>query len=337
MSEIKMPSLFSPLSFAGLTLRNRVAMPPMWSGKATAEGFVTPAIVEYHRVRAAAGTALIIVEHSFVHPQGRHSSTQIGAHDDACIEGLAALAAAIRAEGAVGCLQISHAGARASSRVTGLPIVAPSPVVTAREAKPDAPAELALPQIGAVVEAFASAAARARSAGFQAVEIHAAHGFLLSQFLSPLTNRRTDAYGGDHERRSRLHAEVLAAVRGKAGDDFPVFVRLGMHDERPGGLTLAPACVTASQLVSAGAALIDVSGGLSGSDDPGRGPGYFVGYAEALKAVVDVPVLVAGGIGDPRMADLIVRSRRADIVGVGRAMLDDPEWTKAARTALGQA
>jgi 2,4-dienoyl-CoA reductase-like NADH-dependent reductase (Old Yellow Enzyme family) len=110
-----------------------------------------------------------------------------------------------------------------------------------------------------------------------------------------------------------------------------------MHDERPGGLTLAPACLTASQLVAAGAALIDVSGGLAGSDDPGRGPGYFVGYAEALKAIVDVPVLVAGGISDPRMADLIVRSRRADLVGIGRAMLDAPEWTRSAAASLGQA
>jgi len=332
-----MPTLFSPLSFAGLTLRNRVAMPPMWSGKATAEGFVTPAIIEYHRVRAAAGTALIIVEHSFVHPEGRHSGTQIGVHDDACVEGLSRLAAAIREEGSVACLQISHAGARASSRVTGRPVVAPSAVVTAREANPDAPAALSCAGIDEVVDAFAGAAARARAAGFDAVEIHAAHGFLLSQFLSPLTNHRTDEYGGDHERRSRIHLEVLAAVRQRAGEDFPVFVRLGMHDERPGGLTLAPACVTAAQLVAAGAALIDVSGGLAGSDDPGRGPGYFVGYAEALKGVVDAPVLVAGGIADPRMADLIVRSRRADIVGIGRAMLDDPAWTRAAGAALGQA
>ena len=329
-----MPTLFSPLSFAGLTLRNRVAMPPMWSSKATAEGFVTPAIIEYHGVRAAAGTALIIVEHSFVHAQGRHSSTQLGVHDDACVEGLSRLAAAIRAEGAVACLQISHAGARASSRVTGLPVLAPSPVATLRESSPDAPAELTRPQIDEVVEAFAGAAARAQDAGFDAVEIHAAHGFLLSQFLSPLTNHRTDEYGGDHERRSRLHLEVLAAVRRRTGGDFPLFVRLGMHDERPGGLTLAPACVTAAQLVTAGAALIDVSGGLAGSDDPGRGPGYFVGYAEALKEIVDVPVLVAGGIADPRMADLIIRSRRADIVGIGRAMLDDPLWTRAAVTAL---
>ncbi len=205
-----MPALFSPLAFAGLRLRNRVAMPPMWSGKATAEGFVTPAIVDYHRARAAAGTALIIVEHACVHPQGRHSSTQLGAHDDACVSGLSTLAAAIRAEGAVACLQISHAGARAASRVT------------------------------------------------------------------------------------------------------------------------------AAHLVAAGAALIDVSGGLAGSDDPGRGPGYFVGYAEALRENVDVPVLVAGGIADPRMADLIIRSRRAGSVGIGRAMLDDPAWTPAAAVALDQ-
>jgi NADPH2 dehydrogenase len=332
-----MPTLFSPLSFAGLTLRNRVAMPPMWSGKATAEGYVTPAIVEYHRERAAAGTALVVVEHSFVHAQGQHSSTQIGVHDDACVEGLSSLAAAIRAEGSVACLQISHAGARASSRVTGLPVVAPSPVATTREPGPDAPLELTHAQITDIVEAFAAAAVRARAAGFDAVEVHAAHGFLLSQFLSPLTNHRSDRYGGDHERRGRLHMEVLAATRERTGGDFPVFVRLGMHDERPGGLTLAPACVTAAQLVAAGAALIDVSGGLAGSDDPGRGPGYFVGYAEALKAIIEAPVLVAGGISDPRMADLIIRSRRADIVGIGRAMLDDAAWTQTAAAALRQA
>ena len=332
-----MPTLFSPLSFAGLTLRNRVAMPPMWSGKATAEGLVTPAIIDYHRVRAAAGTALIIVEHAFVHPQGRHSSSQIGVDGDGCVDGLSRLAAAIHAEGAVACLQISHAGARASFRVTGLPVVAPSPVATTREDLPDAPVELTPSQIGEVVSAFAAAAARARMAGFDAVEIHAAHGFLLSQFLSPLTNRRTDDFGGDHERRSRIHLDVLGAVREHTGGGFPVFVRLGMHDERPGGLTLAPACITASQLAAAGASLIDVSGGLAGSDDPGRGAGYFVGYAEALKEVVDVPVLVAGGIADPRMADLIIRSGRADIVGIGRAMLEDPGWTRAAAATLGQA
>jgi 2,4-dienoyl-CoA reductase-like NADH-dependent reductase (Old Yellow Enzyme family) len=332
-----MSTLLSPLSFAGLTLRNRIAMPPMWSGKATAAGHVTDAIIEYHRVRAAAGTALIIVEHAFVHPQGRHSSTQLGVYDDACTPGLERLARAIKAEGAVACLQISHAGARASSTVTGLPIIAPSAVQTTREERPNLPHAATREQIAEIVEAFAAAAVRARRAGFDAVEIHAAHGFLLSQFLSPITNQRDDEFGCDHEGRSRLVLDVLAAVRHAVGSEFPVFVRLGAHDERPGGLTLAPACWTASQLVAGGAALIDVSGGLAGSDDPGRGPGYFVDYAEAMKGVVDVPVLVAGGIADPQIADVIVRSGRADIVGIGRAMLDDADWSRKAMQTLRQA
>jgi 2,4-dienoyl-CoA reductase-like NADH-dependent reductase (Old Yellow Enzyme family) len=217
-----------------------------------------------------------------------------------------------------------------------MPVVAPSQIPTTREAHPDAPAALTKAQIDEVVEAFAAAAARAQRAGFDAVEIHAAHGFLLSQFLSPLTNLRDDEYGGDHERRSRIHLEVLAAARGRVGPVFPVFVRLGMHDERPGGLTLAPACWTASRLAAAGAAMIDVSGGQSGSDDPGRGPGYFVAYAEAVKDVVDVPVMVAGGITEPQMADVIIRSGRTDIVGIGRAMLDDPDWTRKAAEAVRQ-
>jgi len=332
-----MPTLLSPLSFAGLTLRNRIAMPPMWSGKATREGLVTDANIEYHRLRAAAGTALVIVEHSFVHPQGRASSTQLGVHDDGCLDGLTKLASAIRSEGAVACLQISHAGARTLSRVTGLPVVAPSSIPVGRDPGEEAPRALTAGEIGEIVSAFAAAAARAQRAGFDAVELHAAHGFLLSQFLSPLTNHRDDEYGGDHERRSRLPLEVIAAVRRQVGPSFPVFVRLGMHDERPGGLTLSPACWVASQLAAGGAALIDVSGGLAGSDDPGRGPGYFVSYAEALKDVVDVPVLVAGGIADPQMADVIIRSRRADIVGIGRAMLEDPDWARKATALLGQA
>jgi 2,4-dienoyl-CoA reductase-like NADH-dependent reductase (Old Yellow Enzyme family) len=311
-------------------------MPPMWSGKATAAGRVTDAIVEYHRVRAAAGTALVIVEHAFIHPQGRYNSTQLAVDDDACVPGLSRLAGAIRAEGAVACLQISHAGARASSRLTGLPVVGPSAVTSTREERPDTPAAATADQIAGIVSAFSAAAGRAQRAGFDAVEVHAAHGFLLSQFLSPLTNQREDEFGRDHAGRSRLVLDVLAEVKRTVGPAFPVFVRLGAHDERPGGMTLAPACWTASQLAAGGAALIDVSGGLAGSDDPGRGPGYFVEYAEAMKGAVDVPVLVAGGIADPKMADVIVRSRRADIVGIGRAMLEDADWSRKAIEALGQ-
>jgi len=329
-----MTTLRSSLSFAGLTLRNRIAMPPMWSGKATPEGFVTDANVEYHRVRAEAGCGLVIVEHAFVHPQGRHSGTQIGVYADSCLPGLTRLAGAINAEGAVSCLQISHAGSRTGSKVTGIPPLGPSAIPNPRGPKEDPPRAATVEQIAGVAQAFADAAARARDAGFDAVELHAAHGFLLSQFLSPLVNHRDDAYGGDEARRGLALLDVMAAVRARLGPAFPVFVRLGAHDEYPGGFELDAACRMAVRLVEAGAVLIDVSGGMAGSDDPGRGPGYFVAYAEAIKRAVPVPVLVAGGIADPAHADRIVRDGQADIVGIGRAMLEDPFWAKQALAAL---
>jgi NADPH2 dehydrogenase len=329
-----MPTLLTPLSFAGLTLRNRIAMPPMWSGKATAEGLVTDAIIEYHRVRAAAGTGLIIVEHSFVHPRGRHSSTQIGVYSDVCVEGLARLASAITAEGAVACLQISHGGSRSSSRITGTATLGPSACRNPREAQGQIPEAASRAQIAEVIDAFATAAVRAREAGFHAVEVHAAHGFLLSQFLSPLTNRRDDEYGGDEERRLRMHVEVVTETRRRVGKAFPIFVRLGACDEYAGGVTIDAACRAAARLEASGVALIDVSGGLAGSDDPGRGPGYFVDYAHAIKQTVTIPVAVAGGIREAGHADRIVRTGQADVVCVGRAMLDDPAWARGAIITL---
>jgi 2,4-dienoyl-CoA reductase-like NADH-dependent reductase (Old Yellow Enzyme family) len=325
-----MPTLLSPLSVAGLTFRNRIVMPPMWSGQATPDGLVTDAIVEYHRRRAAAGCALIIVEHSYVHPWGRQDETQLGVHADAMLPGLARLAAAIRAEGAVACLQLAHAGSRTTSAVIGRRPLAPSTVRHPFQPRAETPEALTVEQIQEVVAAFGAAAVRGRHAGFDAVEIHAAHGFLLSQFLSPLTNLRTDDYGGDETRRARLHVAVLTEVRCHVGRDYPVFVRLGAHDEAPGGLETAAACRAAGRLVEAGANLIDVSGGLQGSGDRGRRGAYFVAYAEAIKGSVDVPVLVTGGITDPDHADRLVRDGRADLIGIGRAMLNDPDWARIA-------
>ena len=343
---MSLPHLFAPLTIRAVSFRNRIGVSPMCQYSAV-EGFVNDWHLVHLGSRAAGGAGLVLTEAASVDPRGRISPADLGIWDDQHVPGLQRVAAFIRAQGATAGIQLAHAGRKASTAPPweGGAAVPPDhggwqPVApTAEPFDSGSPVPHALDRDGIldVVAAFRRAAARARAAGFQVVEIHAAHGYLIHEFLSPLTNRRTDEFGGDHERRSRIHMEVLAAVRRRAGADFPVFVRLGMHDERPGGLTLAPACVMAAQLVSAGASLIDVSGGLAGSDDPGRGPGYFVGYAEALKAVVDVPVLVAGGIADPRMADLIIRSRRADIVGVGRAMLDDPGWTRGAAAALGQA
>lgn len=325
-----MPDLLSSLIVQGLTLRNRIVMPPMWSGQAGLDGFVTPNIVEYHRRRAAAGCGLIIVEHAFVHPRGRHTPTQIGVHGDATVEGLSRLASAIKREGAAACLQISHAGSRTSSRVLGMRPLAPSAVRHPYEPEGDTPEAIDAAMIPDIVAAFGDAAARARTAGFQAVEVHAAHGFLLSQFLSPLTNRREDEYGGPVENRCRLHLAVLSEVVSRVGADCPVFVRLGAHDETPGGLELDESCQVAGWLAEAGTALIDVSGGLQGSRGAGKGAAYFVPYAQAIKAVVGVPVLVTGGFAEPDLADRAVREQWADLVGVGRAMLNDPDWARKA-------
>lgn len=327
-----MADLLTPLAFSGLTLRNRIVMPPMWSAQATPEGCVTAPIVEYHRRRAAAGCGLVIVEHSFVHARGRHTPTQLGVHSDEMIDGLSRLAAAVHAEGAAVALQLAHAGSRGSPSVLGRKPVGPSAIRHPYEPSGEIPDELTVPEIGEIVTAYGRAAERVCAAGFDAVEIHAAHGFLLSQFLSPLTNRRGDEYGGSVENRARIHVEVLSEVRRRVSSGLPVFVRLGVHDETPGGLELEESRRVAVRLAENGSDLIDVSGGLQGSRGVGKGPGYFVSYAAAIKASVSVPVLVTGGIKEPEFADRIVREGQADLVGIGRAMLEDPDW---ARKAIG--
>lgn len=331
-----MDTLLSPLPVAGLTLRNRIVMPPMFSGFATGRGEVTDRIIDYHRLRAAAGTALIIVEHTYVHRWGRLSDTQMGVHEDGMIPGLARLAAAIKDEGAVACLQLAHAGASTTIAAAGRAPLGPTAMRHPFESAADTADAATADEIALTVRAFGDAALRAREAGFDAVEIHAAHGYLLSQFLSPLTNTRTDEYGGDEPNRRRLLLGVLAEIRECVGADFPVFLRLGAHDETPGGLEVDESVRTAAALAAAGIDLIDVSGGLQGSRAAvavARGPGWFVPYAEAIKATVHVPVLVTGGFTDPRHADRVVREGRANLIGVGRAMLNDPGW---ARSALAQ-
>lgn len=332
-----MDTLLSPLSVAGLTLRNRIVMPPMFSGFATPRGEVTDRIIEYHRLRAEAGTALIIVEHAYVHPWGRLGDTQMGVDDDAMVPGLARLAKAIQGEGAAACLQLAHAGASTTVSAIGRAPIGPALMRHPFEKDADAAEAATAEEIRLTIRAFGDAAVRAREAGFDAVEIHAAHGYLLSQFLSPLTNTRADEYGGDEWNRRRLHLEVLAAVRARVGPDFPVFIRLGASDDTPGGLELEEAVRAAIKLTLSGVNLIDVSGGLQGSRAlvvVARGPGWFVPCAQAIKEAVNVPVLVTGGFTDPLHADRVVREGRADLIGVGRAMLNDPGWARSAIAQL---
>lgn len=331
-----MPGLLDPLVVRHRVLRNRIVMPPLWSGKAGLDGLATEAHVEYHRVRAAAGCGLIIVEHAFVEARGRHTPTQLGLHTDAAVPGLARVAAAIKAEGALACVQLAHAGSKADAAVIGRTPVGPSAVLHPYAPECGVPEALAQEALTDVVRAFGAAARRAREAGFDAVEVHAAHGFLLSQFLSPLTNWRTDLYGGPLEHRGRLHLEVLCAVRAAVGPEMLVFVRLGAGDDTPGGLVLDDSVAFAPRLVEAGADLLDVSGGLQGSRPASEGlsGAYFARFSAPLKRAVTVPVLVTGGVTEPRQADSLVRERQADLVGVGRAMLADPQWAAKAIEVL---
>jgi len=329
-----MPGLDTPLSFKGLKLANRIVIPPIASDTATTEGRVTEKTLDNYRRLADSGAAMIIVEHCFSLPSGRFSEGQIGVHDDASIEGLSAIADIIRKAGCVSCLQVSNAGSRVKPGTLRHAPLAPSAVVNNQMPGAEMPQAMTLEQIDQAVSAYADAALRVKKAGFDSVELHAAHGFLLSQFLSPLTNLREDEFGGDLAGRSRIHFEIIRAVRSKVGGDYPVFMRLGACDDMEGGLKLEETSALAPALAAAGIDMLDISGGLQGSRPQIDSEGYFSHYSEAIRKVVSVPVLTTGGIKTPQAADALIREGKADLVGVARTVMKHPHWPRQALAAL---
>lgn len=314
--------LLDPLEVKGLTLKNRIVMPPMYTGLATAEGAVTDNLVE-HYVRRSRALGLLIVEHSYVSLDGRLGDRQLGIYDDSLLSGLEKLSSRIHATGTPVVTQINHAGRAASMEITGMEPVAPSLSGDARELRGE--------EIKALVEAFAVAADRAMRAGFDGVEVHGAHGFLLNQFLSPLINRRRDRYGGSLENRMRFPLEVVERVKEKIGGRLLLY-RLGSDDLDPAGIKIEESKKIAAKLEEAGVDIIDVSGGLCGSR-PSQlqdRQGYFIPQAQQIKKVVDTPVIGVGGITEPEYADTVIQEGKVDLVAVGRALLEDPDWaTKA--------
>ncbi len=333
--ERNVSHLFQPFTVHGMTVRNRIVVPPMDTGYGSDEHQVTDQLIAYHRRRAEGGMGLIIVEYTSVDPGGRCTATQLGIYEDRLIPGFRRLTTAAHEHGAKIALQIHHGGVRAKPEHSGGAIVAPSPL-------PDlnvgvVPRELTIPEIEALVEAFGQAARRAREAGFDAVEIHGAHGYLINQFLSPWFNRREDAYGGNPERRMRFALEVVQRVRERVGPDFPVGFRL-VGEEMPlgSGLMLKDSADIARRLAGAGIDMLHVSVGNVG---PSLGlvvapmamePGFNVYAAAAIKRAVDIPVIAVGRITDVHLADQIVRDGHADLVAMGRASLADPEFPKKA-------
>jgi len=325
------PHLFSRGRIGRVTLKNRIVMAPMEKNLADPTGAVTPRYIDYCEARAAGGAALILLESMFVAAAGRNHRFQLGLHDDALVPGYRRLVDACHRHGAlVGC-ELEFAGRETSSAITGMEPVAPSAVPCTVLTGGDVPRALTVDEIQALVRAFAEAACRAVAAGFDVIELHGAHGYLLGQFLSPWTNRRDDEYGGDFERRLRFPLEVIAAVRAAVDDDVPLLYRLSADEKIEGGLTLDDAVRIAPRLQAAGIDALDVSAGIYESaiwivqpmEVP---PACLAPLAREIKRAVTIPVCVAGRITDPRDAERVLADGDADFVSLGRALHADPDW-----------
>jgi 2,4-dienoyl-CoA reductase-like NADH-dependent reductase (Old Yellow Enzyme family) len=331
-----MPTLLDPIDIRGLQLRNRIVFPPYFCGLASTKGEATPEIIERYSTLAE-GAGLIIVEQTFVSQDGRAHIQQLGLSSDDQIPSLRRLTDAVHSKGAKIIVQLNHAGRHTKSEVTGQQIMAPSPIPEKKDS--EVPREITMEDKDRICDAFAQAATRALKAGFDSVEVHSAHWYLNSQFLSPLSNRRKDEYGGTIENRMRFPIEVVKKVIDTV-PEVPVFCRLGATDILEGGLELEDGSKVAKKLEETGIAVIDVSAGLCGIQPPNpedRVQGFFVPYATAIKNIVKVPVIGVGGIKEHSFADSLVRQQKTDLVAVGRAYNANPNWAKEAYTKLGTA
>lgn len=329
-----MNHLLKPLQAGSLTLHNRLIMPPMATAKSGADGSISQAVLDYYQEKSNGGYfSLIIIEHSFISPEGKASNNQLSVANDDVVESLPSLAEVIQRNGTKAVMQINHAGSATTQEVIGSTPVAPSPVPHPWNG--NTPKELTKPEIASIVEAFQNAARRVKAAGFDGVEIHCAHGYLLNQFFSPLTNKRTDEYGGSIQNRIRLHLQVIAAVRAAVGDDFPILLRLGSYDYKDGGITIEDSRVAAKEFEKAGINILDISGSFLGYNSPeSSAQGYFSPLTEAIKKAVSIPVILTGGITEPQAAEQLLATVKADLIGVGRAVLKNSQWAKQAIETL---
>lgn len=328
-----MTHLLTPLQAGTLTLKNRLVMPPM-ATYLSENGQVGQPLLDYYGEKSRGGYfSLVIVEHCYVREDGKTNPKQLSCARDADIAGLRRLADVLHANGSKCVFQINHAGGQTASAVTGAPLLAPgTEQVPQREQPPRAMTE---EEIAQIADAFAQAAKRVKAAGADGVEIHSAHGYLLNQFYSPLTNKRTDAYGGSLAGRLRAHLAVVRAVRGAVGNGFPVLLRLGAADYMEGGSTASDGAAAARLLEKAGVDLLDISGGLCRYNPPGlSGEGYFAPLARAVKEAVGIPVLLTGGVTKAESAERLLAQNEADLIGVGRAVLRDSGWAKRAVESL---
>ncbi len=326
--------VFEPITIGNMVVKNRFVVPPMVSNYAAENGHCTEQFIAYHEEKARGGWGLIIVEDYKINPQAGGFIRLPGLWLDEQIDSHRALTARVHAHGAKIAAQIYHAGRETSADITGVQPVAPSaipdPVVNAM------PRELTVEEIKELVEQFGDTALRAKKAGFDAVEIHGAHGYLVNQFMSPFSNKRTDQYGGTILNRARFALEIIANIRAKVGNDYPLIYRMSVNEFVEGGLTTEDNKVVAMLLEDAGINLIHASNGVYASTEAiipptAVGHAWSANISEELKKVVDIPVIAVGRINDPLIAESVIRAKQADMVSMGRSSLADPHLPNKAQ------
>jgi NADPH2 dehydrogenase len=341
-----MSTLFSPIALRGVTLANRIVVSPMCQYSAV-DGAATPWHMMHLGSLALSGAGMLCIEATAVEANGRITPGDLGLYDDATEAALKPIMAAIRAHSKIPvAMQLAHAGRKASSRAPwqGGQLIAQTDGgwlpdgPSALPHKPDEPPPHALDAEGLerIRKAFVTTAQRALRLGIDGFELHAAHGYLLHQFLSPIANQRNDAYGGSLENRMRFPLEVFDAVRAAIPDETPLGVRVSATDWVDGGWDLEQTIAFAQQLKVRGVDWIDASsGGVSPAQKIALGPGYQVPFAQAIKQATGVHVIAVGLITEPKQAEEIVASGKADMIALGRAMLYDPRWPWHAAAELG--
>ena len=339
-------NLLSPLALRSVTLRNRIGMSPMCQYSAV-DGRVGDWHLAHYASRAVGGVGLVLVEASGVEARGRISPADVGIWEDGQVEPLARVVRGIVENGATAGIQLAHAGRKASVRAPwdqgGAPLLPGDGgwVPVAPSALPFAdghatPAPLSEEGVAEVIRSFAAAARRALSAGFQVAEVHAAHGYLLHEFLSPLSNRRTDRYGGSLENRTRIVREVIEAVRREWPDRLPLFLRVSCTDWTDGGWDLPQTVELARQVGPLGVDVVDCSsGGNVATARIPAGPGYQVPFAESIRRDAAIATAAVGLITSPAQAETVIRSGQADLVLLGRELLREPYFPLRAARELG--
>ena len=327
--------LLSPKEIGGLRLKNRIIMAPIDTNLANEKGEVTEALLAFYQRRANGGAAMLIVENSQVDfPIGKNTDRQLSIHDDNKMKGLTNLSEAIHQGGALAALQIHHAGRETTLDVTGghTP-VAPSPIPCAHLQTPVR--ELKKPEIEDIIHKFMEAAVRAKKSGFDLVEIHGAHGYLIGEFLSPHTNKRMDEYGGNFQGRLRFARNIVVGIKETLGKDFPVSFRFSADEFIPGGLMLTEGVRIARELEKKGVDVLHVSAGIYESlpkllEPMSYAQGWRSYLAAEVKKAVGIPVITVGVIREPKFAEEILSKGMSDFIAIGRGLLADPDWPKKA-------